>query len=178
VHHDVEAPIDADNHGVFFLNSRLRVRDITDGTSHTLFAGEKLSEPDDLGWMSGTRATLRNTGTALNTGLPPLPVWNAPASDSKENSDETAAAATGGDAQQTPSAGAEQPAVVAQPKPAQAAGVDPTLVVGGFISRHPGGVNFAFGDGSVRFIPDTISMGVLQQLGNRADGKLPPRTDF
>ena len=67
VHHDVEAPIDADNHGVFFLNSRLRVRDITDGTSHTLFLGEKLVEPDDLGWMSGTRVTLRNTGTKRAT---------------------------------------------------------------------------------------------------------------
>ena len=68
-HHDVEAPIDADNHGVFFLNSRLRYEDISDGASHTIFIGEKLSEPDDLGWMSGTRATLRNTGTPLNANL-------------------------------------------------------------------------------------------------------------
>lgn len=68
-HHDVEASIDADNHGVFFLNSRVRYDDITDGTAHTLFIGEKLSDrTSDLGWMSGTRWTLRNTGTTINAG--------------------------------------------------------------------------------------------------------------
>ena len=57
VHHDVEAPIDVNNNGVFFLNSHLRYDDITDGASHTLFFGEKVFDPNDLGWMSGTRAT-------------------------------------------------------------------------------------------------------------------------
>jgi len=179
VHHDVEAPIDANNHGVFFLNSRIRRDDITDGTSHTLFLGEKLIEPDDLGWMSGTRATLRNTGTALNTGLPSTSFWIEPKSDSGENSDEAAAVGgVEGSPQQTPATKPpEQPAAVAQPKPADAAPAgDPTLVVGGFVSHHAGGVNFAFGDGSVRFVPDTISMSVLQQLAHRADGKLLPKT--
>ncbi len=59
VHHDAEAPIDTDNHGTFFLNSRLHADDITDGLSHTIFVGEKHCDPNDLGWMSGTRATLR-----------------------------------------------------------------------------------------------------------------------
>ena len=44
--------------------------------------------------------------------------------------------------------------------------------VGGFCSDHPGGANFAFGDGSIRYISDTISMQVFQQLGHRADGQL------
>jgi len=61
-HHDVEAPIDADNHGVFFLNRNLHLEEVTDGLAHTIFVGEKTSDDDDLGWMSGTRATLRNTG--------------------------------------------------------------------------------------------------------------------
>jgi prepilin-type processing-associated H-X9-DG protein len=69
-HHDLEAPIDADNHGVLFLNSRIARRDVTDGPAHTIYVGEKRVEPDDLGWMSGTRATLRNTGTPIN-GAPP-----------------------------------------------------------------------------------------------------------
>ena len=43
VHHDVEAPIAADNHGVLFLNSHVRYEDVTDGTSQTLFVGEKRS---------------------------------------------------------------------------------------------------------------------------------------
>jgi prepilin-type processing-associated H-X9-DG protein len=69
-HHDVEAPIDIDNNGVFFLNSRLRYEDIRDGSSHTIFLAEKRLDGNDLGWMSGTRATLRNTGTPLNSTVP------------------------------------------------------------------------------------------------------------
>jgi len=64
-HHDVESPIAEDNHGVLFLNSHISARDVTDGVEHTIYLGEKLTAPDDLGWMSGTRATLRNTGTPL-----------------------------------------------------------------------------------------------------------------
>ena len=65
-HHDVESPIDTDNHGVLFLNSHVRRLDITDGSSHTLVVGEKRMDNDDLGWMSGTRAALRNTGLPPN----------------------------------------------------------------------------------------------------------------
>lgn len=68
-HHDVEAPIDADNHGVFFLNSRVRLDQVTDGLTHTIFVGEKLCDRFDLGWMSGTPATLRNTGSPLTNAV-------------------------------------------------------------------------------------------------------------
>ena len=54
-------------------------------------------------------------------------------------------------------------------KAAQPAG---DLYVGGFNSAHTDGANFLFGDGAVRFISSTIDLGVLQQLANRADGKL------
>jgi prepilin-type N-terminal cleavage/methylation domain-containing protein len=67
-YHDVEAPIDANNRGVMFLNSHVSQRDVTDGTSNTIFVGEKLGDDKELGWMSGTRATLRNTGTPPDTG--------------------------------------------------------------------------------------------------------------
>jgi hypothetical protein len=63
---DVEAPIDIDNHGVLFLNSHISQSDVTDGISHTIYVGEKLGDPQDLGWMSGTRATLRNAGMPLD----------------------------------------------------------------------------------------------------------------
>lgn len=68
VHHDVEAPIDADNHGVLFLNSQITREDISDGEGYTLLIGEKrvAESAMDLGWMSGTPATLRNSGTPIN----------------------------------------------------------------------------------------------------------------
>lgn len=66
VHDSREVPIDVTNNGVLFLNSRVRFDDISDGVTHTLFVGEKLIDPSELGWSSGTRATLRNMGSPLN----------------------------------------------------------------------------------------------------------------
>ena len=72
-HNDVEAPIDVKNTGVFYLNSATRYEDITDGTSSTIFVSEKAVSANELGWMSGTRSTLRNTGTLSNLPLAPRP---------------------------------------------------------------------------------------------------------
>lgn len=76
-YNDSEAPINTDNNGLLFLNSKVRYDDIYDGASHTILLGEKIGAKDDLGWLSGTRATLRNasrieSGTArFNSSLPP-----------------------------------------------------------------------------------------------------------
>ena len=56
---DSEVPVDDNNNGVFYRNSRTKFSDIDDGASNTIFVSEKVSERGDLGWMSGTRATLR-----------------------------------------------------------------------------------------------------------------------
>jgi len=45
------------------------------------------------------------------------------------------------------------------------------LRVCSFGSQHPGGANFAMGDGSVRFIKDTTAQAVLHALGTRAGGE-------
>jgi prepilin-type N-terminal cleavage/methylation domain-containing protein/prepilin-type processing-associated H-X9-DG protein len=62
-YNDSEAPIDAENNGVLFLNSRLRFSQIQDGSSQTILLGEMFAGKGNLGWASGTRATLRNTGS-------------------------------------------------------------------------------------------------------------------
>jgi prepilin-type N-terminal cleavage/methylation domain-containing protein/prepilin-type processing-associated H-X9-DG protein len=41
-----------------------------------------------------------------------------------------------------------------------------------FRSYHPGGVNFAFGDGSVKFVKQTINTFSLMALGTRAGGEV------
>ncbi len=60
-HHDSEAPIDENNNGLLFLNSAIRYSEIADGSSKTILLGEAVPSENDLGWVSGTRATLRNT---------------------------------------------------------------------------------------------------------------------
>lgn len=68
-YNSIEAPINMENTGVMFLNSSITYDQITDGSSNTIFIGEQLFDKSDLGWMSGTRASLRNTGS-FNWGLP------------------------------------------------------------------------------------------------------------
>jgi prepilin-type N-terminal cleavage/methylation domain-containing protein/prepilin-type processing-associated H-X9-DG protein len=140
VHHDSESPIAADNHGVLFLNSAIRYENISDGSSYTLFVGEKLNDGLDLGWASGTRASLRNTG--LNVNRMPGPGFRG-----------------------TPSG-------LTAEETAELAKIGTPEFVGGFGSRHPGGGNFCFGDGSVRFLKSSVSPKVLQNLANRADGEV------
>jgi prepilin-type N-terminal cleavage/methylation domain-containing protein/prepilin-type processing-associated H-X9-DG protein len=69
-HHYIEDPIAIDNLGAFFLNSKVRLDDIPDGASNTIYFGEKRHDAD-LGWMSETRATLRNTGAMVNIAILP-----------------------------------------------------------------------------------------------------------
>jgi prepilin-type N-terminal cleavage/methylation domain-containing protein/prepilin-type processing-associated H-X9-DG protein len=148
---DVEAPIDEDNHGVLYLNSRVRFLDVSDGLSNTLFIGELL-HPSSQGWVFGTRATLRNTGHPIN-GVTRSMVELAPPAASALPSELTAA-----ELEQSIDSGTPR--------------IAPTFV-GGFGSTHHGaGANFAFGDGSVRFLRQTIDEAIYRRLGHRSDGEL------
>ncbi|MDA1055058.1 MAG: DUF1559 domain-containing protein [Planctomycetota bacterium] len=231
VHNDIEAPIDVTNNGTFFLNSRVGYFDLQDGSSNTLFIGEKHTYAGDLGWMSGTRATLRNTGVSINspavrnvrtrrywqypTGSPPglepgeftteampsdeemldslfgeksqrsrilsgWPIVDERATvyeldDSYENGMGGMSGAMGGMSgapEDTYDAEAVARAEAAMQLTLSVFTENPTLAVGGFGSQHPGGAQFALGDGSVRFCAETIDPTTFLQLGHRADGRL------
>ena len=174
-HHDVEKQIDADDHGMFFLNSELRTQEVPDGASHTIFLGEKLDEERRLGWMSGTRSTLRNTGTPINgtkvmdemEGYEVIDFWGDAAEEEYgyggmyDVGEEDSGAAQ---AAETPEE--EEPIRLTEK---QKAGLK---YVGGFNSQHPCVANFLFGDGSVKALADVMDFDVYQQLGHRNDGKL------
>jgi prepilin-type processing-associated H-X9-DG protein/prepilin-type N-terminal cleavage/methylation domain-containing protein len=163
-HHDVEAPIDADNHGVLYLNSRVRHEDLVDGPSFTILLGET-TDASILGWPSGTRATLRNTGSRVNdyTILAPAGSPASIAGKQLQPGDLGALASM------------LENADMLDDKKKSAFIVD---FVGGFASHHPGGANFLFCDGSVRLVKQTVDAHVYQLLGHRADGELVSDDDF
>ena len=180
-HHDQEKQIDADDHGMFFLNSELRTQEVPDGASHTIFLGEKLDDETNLGWMSGTRSTLRNTGIRINGKAPAeaieaykmIDFWG-------ENAAEEYYGGYGGEYADGDSAPAEETKEQGQEEPIRLTEKEKAAMkyVGGFESLHPSVANFLFGDGSVKALADVMDFGVYQQLGHRDDGKLLKSDDF
>jgi prepilin-type N-terminal cleavage/methylation domain-containing protein/prepilin-type processing-associated H-X9-DG protein len=142
--------------------ARIRMNDVFDGTSNTLLIGETLPEfcefqrynsvtGRDPGWAGGNSVAQGQTIQPMNwkidkvpAGAPPPASWSASCASC--------------DATVNPSG-------------------DPNRCLWnwsttwGFKSNHAGGVNFAFADGSVRFLSDTIDHKTYQYLGCRNDGQ-------
>jgi prepilin-type N-terminal cleavage/methylation domain-containing protein len=161
-HNDVERPIAADNNGVLFLNSHISERDVTDGVEHTIYVGEKKVDEGDLGWMSGSRATLRNAGTPINQ----TPTETQVSQRVKEPAREAQSADIN---HPRPEPVAPEPAVI---EVVTTKYPPDDLYVGGFGSHHPSGAGFLFGDRAVKFLNVEMDKAIFQQLANRADGKL------
>jgi prepilin-type N-terminal cleavage/methylation domain-containing protein/prepilin-type processing-associated H-X9-DG protein len=53
-----------------------------------------------------------------------------------------------------------------------ASGGNPCGMNGAFGSRHPGGANFLFADGSTRFLKSTVSLPIYRALSTRAGGEV------
>ena len=157
--------------GVFGLSYSARISTITDGTSNTMFVGEASrfrnetetwynEWSDAILWASSidgvTRpAAFATTAPRLNANL--------------QIPDPTPTFAITGDVDSW----------IYDP--------DPTINARnagqfGFRSQHPGGANFLFGDGSVRFLKETIDMGspryadrnagVYRKLSTKAGGEV------
>jgi prepilin-type processing-associated H-X9-DG protein len=162
-HHHKSAPIDVSNTGVFFLNSRLRQDDILDGTSNTIYLMEKPIDDLDFGWMSGTYASLRTGEGMLRTSvaptrrpLPGMPDYQLPMDiilkDGAYSVD----------------------FVVPYTKfPGTQNGFNQARMISTISgSPHPGGAQFAYGDGRVGFISRSMT-GTMEELCHRQDGRMP-----
>ena len=47
-----------------------------------------------------------------------------------------------------------------------------------FGSFHPGGVNFAFGDGHIQFLSESMNFDIYQALSTYRDGEIFSSTEF
>ena len=212
-----ETPIDVNNNGVFFLNSKIRSRDIPDGSSNTIFFGETLvlemrennfvkiiatkgkerekGFRDDfgrefippantdsyqmllLGWMTGTAATLRNTGSPINVITGPFAVDNTLEkllkekikNTSDDDEDEGLLQKGTGNSGKADETNPQENVTFDIPADLWKTEHPAELLVGGFSSYHPCGVNIFMGDGSVRFVSNTINMTVFKNMANRED---------
>jgi prepilin-type processing-associated H-X9-DG protein len=153
-HHDADAAIDSNNQGVLYLNSRVRYREITDGAAQTILLGETKRGPS-LGWISGARSTLRNTGEPLGGPMMGIDPIFAPAPE----------------LQQAFAAGSPRDVLFEAALALEAEGSWPVDLPGGFASYHSTHCHFLFCDGSVRPVSRMIDMRVYRLLGSRADGE-------
>jgi prepilin-type N-terminal cleavage/methylation domain-containing protein/prepilin-type processing-associated H-X9-DG protein len=130
-----------DNNGPFIRNRQLRIADITDGLTNTLFVGERCTSMSSTTW----------TGAVTN-GVVPAVRYPNPA-------DQLA------NAEGAPALVLAHGSRYHIPNDTIVFDADATA------SFHMGGVNFLFGDGSVQSISTTINGLVYEALLTRAGGE-------
>jgi prepilin-type processing-associated H-X9-DG protein len=133
--------------GIFFLDSKIRLTDVSDGSSNTFLFGERShrdlefdrltypSLPYPIGGVGEWAGVFATQGGSLREHMlsTPVPINY-----------------------QTPSSGGTNE-------------INDRLCA--FGSGHAGGANFAFADGSVRFLANETSVITLQALSTRAGGE-------
>jgi prepilin-type N-terminal cleavage/methylation domain-containing protein/prepilin-type processing-associated H-X9-DG protein len=137
-----------DNNGAFLRNRTMRIADITDGLSNTLFIGERCTNMSSTTW----------TGAVTN-GIVPAQRYPDPADQLANAEAASALVLSHGSKDHLPN----NPLVF---------DADATA------SFHISGVNFLFGDGSVHSITNTISGSVYEALLTRAGGEPVSGDDY
>ncbi|QDU08263.1 DUF1559 domain-containing protein [Gimesia aquarii] len=135
--------------GPFFRNSRTKMRDVTDGTSNTIFLGEHSSKLSDKTWV----------------GVVPG-AFTHPQFSSPENGSD--AAATLCLVHAGPSGGELDITGFPIVHPINF----PTFHVGQMYSEHTGGGHVCMGDGSVRFVSENIDLLLFAELSSINEGEV------
>jgi len=148
--------------GAFANNTSYTIAAITDGTSNTIFAGENSKFKNDPAldhafntWSQGGNYTSRALPSAAR---PQVLLFVGP----KINGSLQATMptfTTVNDIRNAILTTTGNPQFI-------------TLGQYGFRSQHPGGANFVFGDGSVRFLKETINLTTYLSLGTRGNGEV------
>jgi prepilin-type N-terminal cleavage/methylation domain-containing protein/prepilin-type processing-associated H-X9-DG protein len=138
--------------GPMYRNSRVRYAGVTDGLSNTVFASEKSPYLADATWVGiipGYRHFAYNAFASIGTGGPGLN-YDYPGAILASHSGPSLY---------------EAPQVIHPPN-------SPVGHTDEFYSLHPGGVNVLMGDGSVRFVKQSINLVAWQDLSSRSGGEV------
>ncbi len=142
-------PADVIN-GPFYRNSHTRVADVTDGLSNSVFLGERTPRLADATWF----------GVVPFASVPPKPGWP---SDPNSGGD-LVGAHSGPDVHDHPQV------IIHAPN-------NPFGHTDEMYSDHPGGANVLMGDGSVRFVKETIYPWTWVALSTRNGGEIISQQD-
>jgi prepilin-type N-terminal cleavage/methylation domain-containing protein/prepilin-type processing-associated H-X9-DG protein len=139
--------------GLFFRNSRMRFADVTDGTSTTIFVGERSGDHAPSTW---TGAVAGGRCPAWMASQPFTQPYNPPPGAAYDNADFGEAL------------------VLAHTNSTHLPSADfPIFDPDVFYSMHTGkGANFLFGDGSVHFLTSSINPNTYQALGTIGGGEV------
>jgi prepilin-type N-terminal cleavage/methylation domain-containing protein len=130
--------------GVFFRNSRIRIGQITDGTSKTVCIGERMSRMAEATWLG----SITDSDVVHANGWWQRLGYAQRSQNYRPTNVHTACHIAGS-------------------KPNQ-----PTNSPSGFFSPHPGVCNFLNADGSVLPIADDIDLNTCRALATRAGGEV------
>jgi len=157
--------------GPLFRNSRIRIKDVSDGTSRTIFMGEQTPFHSNSTWVgivpgSITCPTDFFPVAHCETAAPQINVHSGPDDfhdhDHEHGDDDPGYSSQEGD--EDDDHDHDHPPVIHPPN-------SPLGYVDQMYAEHPEGCNVLLGDGSVRFVSEMVNQLIWSAMSTRAGGE-------